>query len=99
MTEKKRLRAVSPGERADPQTVSEAAMQGDRLAELRAMRRVIARALDSDRTLARDLASLSRRQMELGKEIEALEAEQAEVSREAEVARGEVSTAWKPEAI
>lgn len=99
MTAKKRLRAVSPDERADPQTVSEAAQAGDRLAELKAMRRVIARALDSDRTLARDLASLSRRQMELGKEIEALEAERAEVARDAEVAGGEVSTAWRPEAI
>lgn len=99
MTAKKRLRAVSPGERAYPQTVTEAAQAGDRLAELRAMRRVIARALDSDRTLARDLASLSRRQMELGKEIEALEAERAEVARDAEVAGGEVSTAWRPEAI
>lgn len=99
MTKEKRLRAVSPGERADPQTVSEAAQAGDRLAELKAMRRVIARALDSDRTLARDLASLSRRQMELGKEIEALEAEQMEVAREEEAASAEVSTAWRPEAI
>ena len=99
MTAKKHLRVADANERREPETVTEAAMQGDRLAELRAMRRVIARALDSDRTLARDLASLSRRQMELGKEIEALEAEQAEVSREAEVARGEVSTAWRPEAI
>lgn len=96
---KAKLRAVSENERREPATVSEAAMQGDRLAELKAMRRVIARALDSDRTLARDLASLSRRQMELGKEIEALEAEQAEAAHEAEVASGEVSTAWRPEAI
>lgn len=96
---KQKLRAVSANERREPETVTEAAMQGDRLAELKAMRRVIARALDSEKTLARDLASLSRRQMELGKEIEVLEAEQMEVAREEEAAGAEVSTAWRPEAI
>jgi hypothetical protein len=37
------------------------------------MRRRIARALDDVTTPARDLAALSRRQLEIGKEIEAIE--------------------------
>ena len=36
------------------------------------MRRRIARALDDPNTPGRDLASLSRRQLEIGKEIEAI---------------------------
>lgn len=53
-------------------SVSDAAESGDRLAELRAMRRVISRHIDSPDTLARDLAALTRRQMEISREIEAL---------------------------
>jgi hypothetical protein len=55
-----------------PRTVLEAAESGTRLDELRAMRRRIARALDDPNTAARDLASLSRRQLEIGREIEAI---------------------------
>lgn len=67
------LRAVTPGEtRNAPKTILEAAEQGSRLEELRAMRRRIARALDDPNTPARDLAALSRRQLEIGKEIEAI---------------------------
>ena len=57
------------------QTVSEAALAGDRMGELVAMRRVIARALDSEKTLARDLASLSKRLFDIGREIEELKRE------------------------
>ncbi|MBF6133499.1 hypothetical protein IU501_10860 [Nocardia otitidiscaviarum] len=56
-----------------PRTILEAAEQGSRLDELRAMRRRIAQALDDPNTPARDLAALSRRQLEIGKEIEAIE--------------------------
>lgn len=67
------LRAVSPGEKREvPKTILEAAEAGSRLEELRAMRRRIARALDDPNTPARDLAALSRRQLEIGKEIEAI---------------------------
>ena len=59
----------------DPMTVSQAAAAGDRLAELVAMRSVIARAIDSEKTLARDLASLSKRLVDIGREIEDLKAE------------------------
>ena len=56
-------------------SVYEAAESGSRLDELLAMRRVIARHVDSEDTLARDLAALTRRQMEISREIEALRLE------------------------
>lgn len=81
MTARRALVAV-PDEGADglrlgggPMSVSEAAESGNRLEELRAMRRVIARHLDSSDTLARDLAALTRRQMDISREIELLRAE------------------------
>lgn len=63
--------AVTP---APPKSLVEAAKDGDDLAELRAMRLVIARAVADPDTPPRDLASLSRRQIEIGREIRALEA-------------------------
>jgi len=75
MPRKTPLRAVDPGEKADAkrvQTILEAAEAGNRIEELRAMRRRIARSLDDPNTPARDLAALSRRQLEIGKEIEAI---------------------------
>lgn len=69
------LRAVTPGETLEPtkpRTILEAAEEGSRLDELKAMRRRIARALDDPNTPARDLAALSRRQLEIGREIEAI---------------------------
>lgn len=68
----KRLRAVAPDERDAPKTILEAAEAGIRLDELRAMRRRIARAMDDPNTPARDLAALSRRQLEIGREVEAI---------------------------
>ena len=56
-------------------TVSQATESGSRMAELVAMRRVIARALDSESTAARDLASLSKRLFDIGREIEELKVE------------------------
>lgn len=71
---KPKLRAVTPDDKpSEPKTILEAAEAGTRLDELRAMRRRIARALDDPNTAARDLASLSRRQLEIGKEIEVIE--------------------------
>src|SRR5690348_11206489 len=69
------LRAVAPDETPEhrrPQTILEAAEAGSRIEELRAMRRRLAVALDNPNTPARDLAALSRRQLEIGKEIEAI---------------------------
>lgn len=56
-------------------SVSEAAATGSRLAELKAMRRVIAKRLDDESTPARDLAALSKRQMDISKEIDELMSE------------------------
>ena len=75
MPRKPNLRAVAPDEKREteiPKTILQAAEDGSRLEELRAMRRRIAKALDDPNTAARDLAALSRRQLEIGKEIEAI---------------------------
>jgi hypothetical protein len=75
MAARKTLRAVKADEKPapkTPKTILEAAEQGSRIEELRAMRRRIARAMDDPNTPARDLAALSRRQLEIGKEIEAI---------------------------
>lgn len=75
MSRKPDLRAVGPDDKPEPKTpktILEAAEGGIRLDELKAMRRRIARALDDPNTPARDLAALSRRQLEIGKEIEAI---------------------------
>jgi hypothetical protein len=73
MARKTPLRAVKPDEKpASTKTILEAAEAGSRLEELRAMRRRIARAMDDANTPARDLAALSRRQLEIGKEVEAI---------------------------
>lgn len=93
------LRAVRPDEKApfqEPKTVLEAAESGDRIAELTAMRRVIARALDNENTSPRDLASLSRRQIEISKEIDALRRQKSEEEAQSAISGDE---AWSEEAI
>lgn len=79
MAARKHLKAVDDalggGLLVDVMSVQQAAESGDRLAELRAMRRVISRHIDSPDTLARDLAALTRRQMEISREIESLMSE------------------------
>lgn len=75
MSASKKLRVVGPEDQVRPrrvQSILEAAESGDRLEELMAMRRRLARALDDPNTLARDLASLSRRQLEISREIDDL---------------------------
>lgn len=66
------LRAVQDGEKVRQPSILEAAEVGSRIEELRAMRRRIAKAMDDVNTPARDLAALSRRQLEIGKEIDAI---------------------------
>jgi hypothetical protein len=71
----KSLRAVGAGESAPPRkpmTVLEASESGDYLAELRALRRRIATAVSDLDTPARDLAALTRRQLEISKEIKSI---------------------------
>lgn len=75
MAARKTLRVAAPDEKAPPKrpsSILEAAEQGSRIEELRAMRRRIARAMDDPNTPARDLAALSRRQLEIGREVEAI---------------------------
>jgi len=62
----------TPKSRKRPMTIIEAIEAGDRLAELEATHRRIAKAVQDEATPARDLASLSRRQMEISREIESL---------------------------
>lgn len=80
-----KLRAVEPGEKPAKKITSvlEAADEGSRIDELVQMRRVIARAIDNENTSARDLAALTRRQIEISKEIEALKRQRAEEATDA----------------
>ncbi len=78
MPPKKKLAVVTEAdvvaaetENATPKSILEAS-EISRLEELRAMRRRIAKALDDPNTAARDLAALSRRQIEIGLSIEAI---------------------------
>jgi len=94
------LRAVRPDEKAppkdEPKTVLEAAESGDRVAELVQIRRVIAKALDNENTSPRDLAALSRRQMEISREIEALKRQRLEAAEQGAISGDEE---WDEEAI
>ncbi|MGS2805953.1 hypothetical protein [Nocardia sp. MW-W600-9] len=73
-------RDAPPALEVPPPSILEAAESGDRLEELRAMRRRLAHAMDNPNTAARDLAALSRRQIEIGKEIQDLEAAEDDLS-------------------
>lgn len=99
---RKPLRVVADDEappRRQPMSVADAAESGTRLDELLAMRRVIARRIDDEKTAARDLASLSIRQMSIGREIEALLVEEADEVREAAKSNVVTDKKWRPEAI
>lgn len=87
---KSSLRVVDPDERAvaAPKTIVEAAENGDRLGELRLMRVRLAKALDDPNCPPRDMAALSRRQLEIGREIDAIVARESEENDSAEVADG-----------
>lgn len=64
------LRAVEPGEVASrPKTLLEAVADGDYLAELRATHQRIAKAVANQETNPRDLAALTRRQLEISEKI------------------------------
>ena len=97
MARKSPLRAVDADEKAPgkPPSILEAAEQS-RLEELKAMRRRIARAMDDVNTPARDLAALSRRQLEIGREVEAIEVAEDE-ERSVVSNRGEED--WDADAI
>ncbi len=91
------LRAVEPGEKPKrPLTIIEAVEAGDRLAELVATHKRVALAVQDESTPARDLASLTRRQLEISKEIEALRKQLGEES-DGEVSPGDEQ--WSEEVI
>lgn len=77
---KPKLKAVGPDDRAPKQfsSIADAAERGTRLDELIQMRRRLARALDDPNTPARDLAALSRRQLEISRDIETIQLQEAE---------------------
>lgn len=94
------VRPVGPDESAPPQSYSDAAARGQRVDELKAMRRVLAAHIDSENTLARDLAPLMRQAREISKEIEDIEAAEAEAAEaEAEVDVNVADAEWRPQAI
>ena len=76
---KAKLRIAEPGEVApQPTTVAEAASLGDELGMLTFTRERIAKAIDSERTPARDLAALSKRLMEVQQQIAEVEGREQE---------------------
>lgn len=83
----KTLRAVEPDETPElPKSITsvlDATENGSRLDELKQIRRVIARAIDNENTSPRDLAALSRRQIEISKEIDALQRQMSEEKNDA----------------
>lgn len=93
-----KLRAVERDEKPLPAktlSILEAAELGDRLQELRSMRRRIASAMDDPNTPARDLAALSRRQIEIGRDVDMLELRATEETDRAAV----TDSAFDAEAI
>ena len=62
-------------QKPQPAPLVDAVESGDYLAELKAMHLRIAKAVNNPNMAARDLAALSRRQLEISKEIQQLEAE------------------------
>lgn len=94
---KAQLRVATEGDKpARPTTVTEAAENGTPLDELKAIRSVISRAIDSPNTSPRDLAALTRRQLEVSREIRALEEQATRKSEESNVV---TEREWRPEAI
>lgn len=92
---------ASKKDRIDYSSISAAVAHGDRLDELRAIHRRLALVMDDEKTLARDIASVSRRQLEVSREIAELVAEY-EAAEEVEVSNENVVDAestFRPEAI
>lgn len=84
------LRVAAPDEvPAQRKTIVEAAESNDSLALLVAMRRRLASAVQDEDTPARDLASLSRRLIEVDKSIESRRVQERQEAEGDEVADGE----------
>lgn len=79
-----------------PKTVLEAAEADDSLAELVAIRAILARAIDNPNALARDLPPLTRRLLEVGRDIDS---RQAQAKDEYEGLRVVPDEAWNRKMI
>ena len=75
---KPKLRTVTPGETADRLTITEAVDNGTLRQQMVALRERIAVTVDNPDCPARELASLSRRLLEISKEIAAIDARSGE---------------------
>lgn len=102
MSGKKQLPAVrvaSPDDEPAPSpSLSQAFELGSRLDELKAMYRILAAHIESENTLARDLAALTRQAREISREIESLEAREADDTEEA-TNHAVADSEWRPQAI
>lgn len=102
MPRKAALRAVRPGDAADPEaprsplSVAEAAKTGTHRDLLVAMRERIAQAVSDPQCPPRDLAALTRRLQDIAKEIEALDLRAKEEGVDASSAPDE---AWDSSAL
>ena len=87
---KTQLRAVTANESAPKKilrTIAEAAAEGTQRQLLEKLRERLAKSLDDPTTMARDLASLSRRLLEISREIDAIDvADRQEANESDEVA-------------
>lgn len=91
--------AVEPLVPDEPMSVYDAAVSGSRLDELIAIRAVLARAIDDEKTAPRDLAALTKRQIEVSRDISSLRAQLAEEAREADESSAVTDSQWTEEAI
>ena len=92
------LRAVGPEEKAPekPKSLLEAVADGDYLSELKRTHERIARAVNDPETSPRDLAALTRRQLEISKERRSIELAQKREGGDAGLAADE---GWDEEAL
>lgn len=93
------LRAVDGSERPVPRhtSIESASAAGSVVDELRLTRARIARTLDDPKCPPRDLASLSKRLLEIGRELEAIEAKERQEAEEDGAATPDEE--WDSEAI
>ena len=102
MAGKKQLPPVRLATEADapapPMSLMDAVEGGSRLDELLAMQRIVAAHIQNPKTLARDLAALTRRQMEMSKEIEHLRL-RAEEERASDKSGRAADAKWDENAV
>lgn len=93
------LRAVGADEKAAPKSAAVAAESGTTRELLVAMRTRVAKAVDDEKTSARDLAALTRRLSEITKDIEAIDALEAPEGGDGGDSHGDVDETFDAEAL